>query len=80
MPYIIKFIYFNLNYEQYYGGKSYQYGGEKYAKLTNFEGAKRYKTKEAAERAYEKCVVDGEEGYHACVNAPNNYKIVEVGD
>ncbi len=73
MPYLIKFIYNKQGYhsEQYYCGKRYRYGGEKYATISgNIDNAKLFKSKRTALNAFynlrENCVnvpyeLEGEE-------------------
>ena len=82
MPYIIKFIYNGVLGDSYYGGKSYRYCGEKYAIICQKGEARRYKTVEAAKKAYYKRVIDSDNenslGAYSCYNAPDYYVIEEV--
>lgn len=84
MPFILKFIYNDLSCDTYYGGKSYRYGGEKYAVLCSRNEARRYKTIAQAEKAFCKRVIDSDNCYcvgcHACVNAPDDYKVEMVDE
>lgn len=84
MPYIIKFIYNGVAGDSYYGGKSYRYCGEKYAIICNKEEARRYKTIEAARKAYYQRVIDSNNenvlGGYSCYNVPDDYEIEQVED
>lgn len=81
--YVVRFIYHDTTCSyDYYGGKSYRYCGEKYAVICGLEEARRYKTKEQAEKAVLERVFDsdsiGSLGSRSCFNAPDDFEIIEI--
>lgn len=69
--YALRFIYNNqTRHTEYYGGGTYTYRKEKYAKLCSGAEIKRFSSVKRAENAYAKL-------YENCVNVPREYEIVE---
>lgn len=71
--YILKFIYHQgVRTVEYYGGGTYQFGGEKYAVLSS-SNPKLFKSAKSAENSYHKLM-------KSCVNVPSEYVVEEVDD
>ncbi|MBR0542445.1 MAG: hypothetical protein IJK26_09650 [Clostridia bacterium] len=76
--FVIEFRYNDLSTCIYYwGGRSYKTTGEKYAVICDeIKDAKHFKTRAAAQKAYDKFVV----GRFPCHNEPDTYTIIEVDE